>query len=113
MKKLYKTFSYNSGCLAAIIQFCLTYPIFCDCDIKEKLMFIIVVYIKIALQRENRVNVSAFLRAGKVREVANLVGVSRTTVYAIKERMDDGEGVSRRTGSGRKAVVDRDCLHVC
>ena len=51
--------------------------------------------------------VSAFLIAGhKVREVETLVGVSRTTIYAIKKRMDDGKGANRRTGSGRKTVVD-------
>ena len=64
-----------------------------------------------AAQRDKRVEVSALLRAGhKVSEVANLVRVSRTTVYAIKKRMDDGEGVNRRAGSGRKSVVDRDSL---
>ena len=64
-----------------------------------------------ALQVDNRVKVSALLRAWhKVSEVANLVGVSRTTVYSIKKRMDDGEGVNRRAGSGRKTVVDRDSL---
>ena len=29
---------------------------------------------------------------------------------AIKKHMDDGEGVNRRAGSGRKTVVDRDRL---
>ena len=59
-------------------------------------------------QRDNRVKVSALLRAGhKVSEVAKLVGVSRTTVYATKKRMDDGVGVNRCAGSGRKTVVDR------
>ena len=43
-------------------------------------------------------------------EVVNLVGVSRTSVYTIKKRMDDGEGVNRRAGSGRKTVLDRDRL---
>ena len=63
------------------------------------------------LQRDNRVKASALLRAEhKVSEVANFVGVSRTTVYAIKKRMDDGEGVDRRAGSARKTVVDRDSL---
>ena len=53
---------------------------------------------------------SAFLGAGnKVSEVENLVSVCRTTVYSIKKRMDDGEGVNRRGGgSGRRSVVDRD-----
>ena len=55
-------------------------------------------------QRDNRVKVSALLRAGhKVSEVANL---ARTTVYAIKKLMGVGEGVNRRAGSGRKTVVD-------
>lgn len=64
-----------------------------------------------AAQRDNRLKVSALLQAGhKVSHVANLVGVSRTTVYAIKKRMDDGEGVNRRAGSGRKSVVDHDSL---
>ena len=62
-----------------------------------------------APQRDKRVKVSALRRAGhKVSEVANLVGESRTTVYTIKKRMDDGEDVNRRAGSGRKTVVDRD-----
>ena len=81
----------------------------CDCDIKEKGCFLL--YFKMASQRDNRMNVSALLRAGhKVSEVANLVGVFSTTVYAIKKRIDDNEGVNRRAGSGRKAVVDRDSL---
>ena len=51
-------------------------------------------------------NVSTLLRAGhKMSEVANLVGVSRTTIYAIKKRMDDGKGVNIRAGRGRKTVV--------
>ena len=62
-------------------------------------------------RRDNRVKVSALLRARhKVSEVANLFGVSRTPVYAIKKRMDDGEDANRRAGSGRKSVVDRDSL---
>ena len=56
-------------------------------------------------QRDNRV------RAGhKLSEVANLVGVFRATVYAIKKPMDDTEGVNRRTDSGQKTVVGRDSL---
>ena len=55
--------------------------------------------------------VSALLRAGhKVSEVAHLVGVSRTIIYAIMKRMNDGEGVNRRAGSGRKTVADSDSL---
>ena len=60
-----------------------------------------------APQRDNRFKVSALLHAGhKVSEVANLVGVSRITVYAIKKCMNYGKSVNRRTSSGRKTVVD-------
>ena len=59
-----------------------------------------------APQKDNRVKFSAFLHAGhKVSVVGNLIGVSRTTVYSIKKRMDDGEGVNRRAGSCRKTVM--------
>ena len=48
--------------------------------------FVIVVYFKMAPQGDNRVKVSALLHAiHKVSEVANLAGVSRTTVLAIIE----------------------------
>ena len=69
-------------------------------------------YFKITPQKDNRVIVSALLRAGhKETEVAYLVGVFRTTVYTIRKRMEVGEGVIRRAGSSsRKAVVDRDSL---
>ena len=64
-----------------------------------------------ASQRDNRVNLSAFLRAGhKVSKVTNLIRVYRTTIYAMKKRMDDGEVVNRRAGSHRKTVVDRETL---
>ena len=64
-----------------------------------------------APERDNRVKVSALLRAGhKVSEVAKLVGVSRTTVYANKKHIDDGEGVNRCADSGRKTAVDGDSL---
>ena len=47
--------------------------------------------------------VSVLLCAGhKGSEDANLVGVSRTTVSAIKKHTDDGEGVDRH-----KAVFER------
>ena len=58
--------------------FCLTYPMFCDCDILRK-RFVIVLYFKRTPQRDNRVKVSALLWAGhKASEAANLVRVSRT-----------------------------------
>ena len=67
-------------------------------------------YFKIAPQRDNSGKVSALFRARhKVSEIANL-GVFRTTVYAIKKRMGDGEGVNRRASSDRKTVVDCDSL---
>ena len=60
-----------------------------------------------ASRQDKRVEVSAFLLVGdKVSEVTNLDSVSRTTVYSIKKRIDDGEGVNRRAGSGQKSVVD-------
>ena len=44
----------------------------------------------------------SFLREGhKVSEIANLFGVSRTTVYEFEKRTDDGESVNRRAGSDR------------
>ena len=64
-----------------------------------------------AHQRDNRVKVSALLRAGhKESKIAIFVGVSSTTVYAIKKRMDDDDRVDRRAGSGRKTVMDPDSL---
>ena len=109
-KKMNKTFSYKSGCLAVIIRL-----LFTRTDAlwqwHQRKRIVILVYCKMAQQRENRVKVSALLRAGhKVSEVANLVGVTRTTVYAINKRMGDGESVSSRVGSGRKTGVDRDSL---
>ena len=80
----------------------------CDSDMREK--FVIVVYFKMAPQRENRVNFLCFFMRDTKWEAANLVGVSRTSVYATKKRLDDGEGVNRRAGRGRKTVVDRNSL---
>ena len=78
----------------------------CDCDIKDKGL-----YFKMTLQRDNRVNISALFRARhKVSEVANFVGMSRTTVYSIKKPIDSCAGVNRCAGSGRKTVVDCDSL---
>ena len=68
-------------------------------------------YFQITPQKDSQVKVSALFRAGhKVSEFLNHVGVSRITVYAIKKRMDDDEGVNRRADSGRRTVVDRDSL---
>ena len=48
-----------------------------------------------ALQRDNKLKISALLCVEhKVNEVANLGGVSRTTVYMIKKCRNDGEKVS-------------------
>ena len=78
----------------------------CDCDIEEKCLLLLCIS-----QRENRVKVSAIIRAEhKVSEVANLAGVSRTTVCAIKKRTDDKEDVNRSAGSGLNTAVDRDSL---
>ena len=81
----------------------------CDCDIEEKGLLLLC--ISNSSQKDNRVKVSALLRAGHtVSEVASLVGVSRTTDYTIKKRLDDGEGANKHAGSGRKTIVDRDSL---
>ena len=83
----------------------------CECDIEEKKRFVIVVYVKMASERDNRVKIFALLRAGhKVSKIANLVWVSSTTVYVIKMRVDDGKGFNRCAGSGWKTVVYRDSL---
>ena len=74
-------------------------------------MFVTVVYFKMTMQRDNRVKDFALLRAGhKVSDVAKLVGVSCRSVYAIKKRKDDDEGVDRRAGSGCKTVANCDSL---
>ena len=81
----------------------------CDCNIKKKV--VIVVYFKMASQRDSRVKFSALLRAKhKVSEETNLVEVSRTTVYAIRKIRDDGAGINRRAGSRQKTAVNRDSL---
>ena len=68
-------------------------------------------YFKMVSQSDNLTKVFALLRAGhNVSEAANFPVVSRTTVYEIKKRMDDGEGVNRRAGSGFKTVMDHDSL---
>ena len=64
-----------------------------------------------AQKRDNWVKVAALLHVWrKVSDIANLVGMSRTIVYAIKKRKDDGESINRRTGSDPKTVVGRDSL---
>ena len=93
-KNLTKTFSNNSGC-SSIIRF-----LFNPHDALWlwfwRKRFAIVAYFRLTPQWDNREKASALLHAEhKVSEVANLVGVSRTTVYASKKRMDDGEGINR------------------
>ena len=94
-KILNKTSSYNSGCLAVINWVLFNPPDALWLWYRRK-RFVIAVYFQLAPQRDNREKVSALLAGHKVSDVANLVGVSRTTVYAIKKRIDDGEGVNRR-----------------
>ena len=98
--KLNKTLNYNSGYLAVIIRFLFNPPDALWLWHRRK-RFVIVVYFKKAPQRDNRVKVSAFLRAG------HKPCRSRTTVYAIKKCMDDGERVNRRADSGWQTVVNR------
>ena len=82
-------------------SFCLTLPILCDYDIEGKGLLLLCISKWLRRDRDNRVKVSALLRAGyKVSEVDN-------PVYAIKKRMDDGEGVKERAGNGRKTVIPR------
>ena len=55
-----------------------------------------------AFQRHKRVKNCALVRARhRVSEIANIVAMSRTTVYAIKKRMNDGDGVNRRDVRGQ------------
>ncbi len=62
-------------------------------------------------ERDNRVEVSALLRAGHTpTEVARLIGVARSTVYLVKSRIESGDGIERKAGSGRKASLDADDL---
>ena len=57
-------------------------------------------------QRDKRVKDLALLCARhKVSDVANLVEVFRTNIFAIKKRMDDGEGVNRRAGTGVERLL--------
>ena len=64
-----------------------------------------------ASQRDIIMIVSALLEAGhKMSQVANFVGISRTTVFAIKKRMNNNEGVNRCASSDWKSVVDYDSL---
>ena len=70
----------------------------CDCGIVEKGLLLLCVSVKVS---------ALFCARPKVSEVANLAVVSSTTVYAIKKRMIDCEGVNSLAGSGGKTVVDR------
>ena len=104
-KKINKTLSYNSDCLAVVTRL-----LFNALDAlwlwHWRKRFVIVVYFKMTPQRDNRVRISALLRAvHKVSEAANLAGVSRITVYAIKKCMDGGEGANRRVGSSGTTVT--------
>ena len=83
-KKMEQNFSYNSGCLVVIIRLLFNSPNACSVMWHQRKRYVIVMYFKMAPQRDNWIKVSALLRAGhKASEVANLVGVTRTTVYAI------------------------------
>ena len=76
-KRVNKTFSYNSGCLAVFIRFFLKSPDALWLWHRRK-RFVIVVFFKMAPQRDNQVKVSALFCAGyKVSEVANLVGLAQ------------------------------------
>ena len=91
-KRLNKTFSYNSGCLAVIIRLCLTHMVLCDYDIEEKGLLLLCI--------------SKWLCRGSIEWKCQNFFVRHITVYAIKRRMDDGKGVNRRAGSSWKTFVD-------
>ena len=95
-------FCHNSGYLAVIIRLLFNIHDALWLWHQRKGLFI-VVYFKMTPHRDSRVKVSALLRAEhKVSRLQTLiVGVFRTTVYAIK---------TVHAGSGRKTVVDRDIL---
>ena len=61
-----------------------------------------------APQKDNRLKVSALLRAGH-RVGSQTLSISHNRLR-IKKRIDDGEGVNRRDGSVRKTVVERGSL---
>ena len=91
-EKIEQNFYLQFCCLAVIIRLLFNAPdaLWLWHRIKR---FVIVVYFKMAPQRDNWVKFSALYRVGhKASEVANLVGVSHTTIYAINKRMNDGEG---------------------
>lgn len=61
------------------------------------------------MERDKRLEVLGMLRAGSSPTViANELGVSRTTVYAVKDKMEKGDGVERKSGSGRPQKIDHE-----
>ena len=109
-KKREQNFSYILGYWAVIIRL-LCNPLDALWLWHRRKRFVIVVYFKMAPQRDNRVKAFALHAGRKVSEVANLVGVSSTTVYPIKKRMDYGEGVPTDVQSvvERLFWIETDC----
>ena len=99
--------------------FNITHLMLCDCVNKETVYYCCVSQTP---QRDNRVKISALLRAGhEVSEVANLVGVPSTTVYAIcveyvtsshiqKQKKISLETIAICYGSNLKLPGER-CVH--
>ena len=73
-KKMNKTSTYNSGCLAVIIRLLFNQPNALWLWRRRK-RFVIVMHIEMSRQRDTRVKLYALLRAGlEMTVVANLVG---------------------------------------
>ena len=82
----------------------------CACDIEEKGLLLLFISKWFRRETIKWKCLQFFRRDTKWCEGANLVGVSRTTVYVIKKGVNDGEGVNRRADSDQKTVVDCDSL---
>ena len=81
---------------------------FCYCDIEEKGLLLLRISKWLA---ERQSNESFYIAScGTQSEWGRKPCRGGWTICAIKKRMNNGEGVNRRAGSGRKTVVDFDSL---
>ena len=87
--------------------FSLSHPIRCDCSIEEKGLLLLCVfhihYTRLSPQRQSSESFCTS-SCGTQSEWGRKPCRCRTTVYAIKKRMDNGEGVNMQTCT---AVVER------
>ena len=100
-------YSIKTDVWQLLFGFCLISPMHCVCYVEGNGLLLL--FISKWLHREIiEWKFTALLLTGhKVSEVANLVEVSRTTIYPIKKCMDDGEDINRCAGSFQKTVVPR------